>query len=140
MNFHICISLNQQDPNLKDAPVIHTNLDVVQMVLQFNKVHTATDVIVHKLNSSVVRMVLQLHLDPTLLDAHVQQANMDVVRTVLTMHKDHNTMDATISQKHHKRHAAFQKIKELAVITPLNTSSIWIMVVAHDSGIAAAEV
>lgn len=100
----------------------------------------ATDVIVHKLNSSVALTVLQLHLDPTSLDALVQQANMDAVRMVLTMHRDRNTMDAMIFQEHHKRRAAFQKIKELAAITLLNTSSIWIMAVAHDSGIAAAEV
>lgn len=94
------------------------------------------DVIVHKLNSSAARTVLQRHLDPTMLDAHVQQANMDVVRMVSTMHKDHNLMDAMIFQGHHKRHAAFQKIKELAAIIRLNTSSIWIMAVVHDSGIA----
>lgn len=110
------------------------------MALQFNKDLTATDAIVHRLNSSVVRMVLQQHPDPTLLDAHAPQANMVVVRTVSTMHKGHNSMDATIFPEHHKRHAAFQRIKELAVITLLNTSSIWTMAVAHDSGIAAAEV
>lgn len=110
------------------------------MALQFNKDLTATDAIVHRLNTSVVRMALQRQLDLTLLDAHVQQANMDVVLMASTMHKDHSSTDAMIFPEHHKRHVAFQRIKELAVIIQSNTSSIWIMAVALVSGTAAAEV
>lgn len=85
-------------------------------------------------------MVLPLRLDPTLLDVRVQPVNMDAVPTASTMRKDHNLMDAMIFQQHHKKLAAFRKIKELAAITRLNTSSIWIMAVVHVSGIVDAVV
>lgn len=68
----------------------------------------------------------------------MQQANMAVVRMVLTMRKGRSSMDAKISRLHHKRHAALSKIKAHAAITPLNTSSIWTMAAAHDSGIVDA--
>lgn len=128
-----------KDRNWKDAVVTHINLDVAQMGLQFNKDHTVMDAIAHRPNSNAVPMELQQRLVQTLPDVRVQPANMDVVRMVSPMHNQHNSMDVMMFQQlHHKRHVALQRMPVPAAIIPLNSSSIWNMVAAHDSGTVVA--
>lgn len=122
------------------ALVILINSVAALMEFQFNKDHMDMDVIAHKLNINVVQMASQRLLEKTLPDVHVQQVNTVVVLMELLMLKDHTLMVALIFHQHHKRHVASIKMVALAVITRLNTSLIWNMVVAHVSGTADAVV
>lgn len=123
---------------MKDALVIHINSVAVQMVLRFNKDHMATDAIANKRNSNAVPTASQLQLDQTSKDVLVQPANTDVVQMVLQMHNLHNSMDVMMFHQQHKKHVALRKMPVLVPITPLNSSSIWNMAVAHGSGTAVA--
>lgn len=118
--------------------VIHINLVAVLMELQYKKDRMATVAIVRKPNINVAQMESPPLKERTLPDARVPPANMDVARMASTTHKDHNSRDAMIHHLHHKRHVASIRMAVVAVITRLNTSLIWNMVVAHDFGIAVA--
>lgn len=120
------------------APVIHINSDVVRMESPFNKDHMAMVAIALKRNSNAVRMESQQPQARTSKDAHVLLANMDVVPMASPTPKDHNLMVALIYHHHHRKRVALVRMVALAAIIPLNTSSIWNMAVAHDSGTAAA--
>lgn len=127
-----------KDPTLKDVLVIRINSVAALMVSQYNKVHMVMVAIVRKLNINAAQMESLPLKERTLLDAHVLPANTDAVQMALTMHRAHNLRDAMKHHLRHKKRAASARMVVAVAIIPLNTSSIWNMVVAHDSGTAVA--
>lgn len=129
-----------KDPISRVALATLINLVAAPMVSQSNKDRMAMVAIVHKPNINVAQTELLLLKEKTLLDAHVLLANTDVVRMALMTHKDHSLRDVTRLQLHHKRRVVSIRMVVVAAITLSNTSSIWNMEVAHDSGtVVAAE-
>lgn len=122
----------------KDALAIRINLAAAPMELQFNKGHMDMVVIARKRNTNAAPMESPPLKEKTLPDAHVRPANTDAAQMVSMTHKGHNSMDAMKRQLHHKKRAASIRMVAVAAITRSNTSLIWNMVVAHDSGTAVA--
>lgn len=124
---------------MMDVLVTLTNLAVVQMESPSRKDQMGMDVIARKPNSNVARTVLLLPAVQTMQVVHVLRANTDVVQMAKPMHKDHILKDAKIFRKYHKKLVALRKTVEIVVAIRLNTSLIWNMVVAQDSGTVDAK-
>lgn len=126
------------DRNSKAAPAIHTNSDVVQMVLPFKRDHIARVATVPIPNISAARMALQPLPAKTSRDAPVQPAVSAAAKMVSPKLKARTLKVAKLFRPFHRRLAASTKTPETVVAMQLNTSLIWNMAVAHASGTADA--
>lgn len=125
----------QQDQIVKDAYVIHLNLDVVRMVSRSPAVLMDMVVIVNKQNSNVVLMESPLLKDQMVLVVHVQQVNMDVVLMVIPKQLEKTLLVAlNLYRHHHKKLVDYNVSLVNAVISQLNSSSILNMAIVQDSG------
>lgn len=110
------------------------------MALQFHKVRSTMDAIVHNQNSNVVRMKLRQLKDQTLKDVHVLQVNTVVVPMVTAKRKVVTSMDAKIFRRHRKNRAVYRKMVVPVAISRSKTSSMWSTEPVLDSGTVDAAV
>lgn len=131
-------SHQRKDRNSKDAAANTINSDVAPTALRLPKDPMAMAAIARNANTNAAPMALRRRLDPISTDVLAPQANTAAVPMASPTHKEHTSMDAKKFQLHRKKLAVSPKTAAPAAITQSNTSTIWNMVVAHDSGTAAA--